>query len=57
MSHGRDDVPVVLSGEAGTCSSNTVLIKWAEEIRGLMGEKGLTEEDWNDRGNWRKKII
>ena len=30
---------------------------WAEEIRGLMGEKGLMEEDCNDRGNWRKKII
>jgi len=26
-------------------------------IRGLVGEKGLMEEDWNDRGNWRKKII
>jgi hypothetical protein len=22
----------------------------------LMGEKGLVEEDWNDRQNWRKKI-
>jgi hypothetical protein len=22
-----------------------------------MGEKGLMEEDWNDRNNWRKKII
>jgi len=22
-----------------------------------MGEKGLMEEDWNDRGNWRKKIL
>jgi hypothetical protein len=21
-----------------------------------MGEKGLVEEDWNDRHNWRKKI-
>ena len=29
----------------------------AEGIRGLMGENGLMEEDWNDRGNWRKKII
>jgi hypothetical protein len=29
----------------------------AEGIRGLMGEKGLVEEDWNDRHNWRKKII
>jgi hypothetical protein len=29
----------------------------AEGIRGLMGEKGLVEKDWNDRHNWRKKII
>jgi len=29
----------------------------AEGIRWLMGEKGLTEEHWNDRSNWRKKII
>jgi len=28
----------------------------AEGIRGLMGEKGLMEEDWNDRGRRRKKI-
>jgi hypothetical protein len=28
-----------------------------EGIRGLMGEKGLMEEDRNDRSNWRKKII
>ena len=32
-------------------------LTWAEGIRGLMGEKGLMEEDWNDRSNWRKKII
>ena len=30
---------------------------WAEGIRGLMGEKGLMEEDWNDGSNWRKKVI
>jgi hypothetical protein len=30
---------------------------WVEGIRRVMGEKGLTEEDWNDRSNWRKKII
>ena len=29
----------------------------AEGIRGLMGGKGLLEEDWNERGNWRKEII
>jgi len=32
-------------------------LTWAEGIRGLMGEKGLMEEDWNDRGNCRTKII
>jgi len=32
-------------------------LTWAEGIRGLMGEKVLMEEDWNDRGNWRKMII
>ena len=31
-------------------------LTWVEGIRGLMGEKGLMEEDWNDRNNWRKKI-
>jgi hypothetical protein len=28
-----------------------------EGIRGLMGEKGLVEEEWNDRDEWRKKIL
>jgi hypothetical protein len=28
-------------------------LTWAEG----MGEKGLVEEDWNYRHNWRKKII
>jgi len=32
-------------------------ITWSERIRGLMGEKGLMEEDWNERSNWRKKMI
>ena len=30
---------------------------WTEGIRGLMGEKGLIEEDWKDRDKWKKKII
>jgi hypothetical protein len=25
-------------------------LTWAEGIKGLMGGKGLMEEDWNDRG-------
>ena len=28
-------------------------LNWAEGIRGLTGGKGLMEEDWNDRSNWR----
>ena len=32
-------------------------LTWAEGIRGLMEEKGLMEEDWNDRDKWKKKII
>jgi hypothetical protein len=32
-------------------------LTWAEGVRGLMGGNGLMEEDWNDRNNWRKKII
>jgi len=31
-------------------------LTWAEGIRGLMRENGLMEEDWNDKGNWRKII-
>jgi hypothetical protein len=30
---------------------------WADGIRGLMGEKRLIEDDWDDRSNWRKKIL
>jgi hypothetical protein len=32
-------------------------LTWAEGIKGLMGEKGLVDEDWNDRSNWRKEIM
>jgi len=32
-------------------------LAWAEWIRGLMGENGLMEGEWNDRGKWKKKII
>jgi len=39
------------------CYQGRPKLSWAEGIRGLMGEKGLMEEDWNDKGNWRKKVI
>jgi hypothetical protein len=31
-------------------------LTWVEGIRGMMGKKGLKEEDWADRNNWRRKI-
>jgi hypothetical protein len=42
---------------ASTRKKKKPKLTWAEEIRGLMGENGLMEEDWNDRSNWRMKII
>jgi hypothetical protein len=32
-------------------------LTWAEGIRRMMGEKGLMEEDWNDRSKWRNITI
>jgi hypothetical protein len=32
-------------------------LTWIEGIQGLMGKKGLVEEDWNVRDEWRKKIL
>jgi hypothetical protein len=26
---------------------------WAEGIRGMMDDKGLREEDWNDKSEWK----
>jgi hypothetical protein len=31
----------------------SIVFERAEGIRGMMGEKGLKEEDWTDRSNWR----
>ena len=33
-----------------------IILVWAEEIIELMEEKGLMEEDWNDRDEWKKII-
>jgi len=42
---------------AGRRKRGRLKLTWAEGIRGLTGGNGLMEEDWNDRSNWRKKII
>ena len=31
-------------------------LTWVEGIRGLMGEKGLMEEDWNDRRTGGRRL-
>ena len=40
----------------GRRKRGTLELTWAEGVRGLMGEKGLREEYWNDRDKWKKTI-
>jgi hypothetical protein len=57
MEEGRVTKEVMKWSQSGRRKRDRPKFAWAEGIRGLMREKGLMEEDWNDRGNWRKKII
>jgi len=57
MEEGRLPEEVMKWRAPGRRKRGRPKLTWAEGIRGLMGEKGLMEEDWNDRSNWRKKII
>ena len=57
MEEGRLAKEVMKWSPPGRRKRGRPKLTWAVGIRGLMGEKGLIEEDWNDRGNRRKKII
>jgi len=57
MDEGRLTKEVMKWRPTGRRKRGRPKLNWAEGIRGLMGEKRLMEEDWNDRSNWRKKII
>ena len=57
MEEGRLPEEVMKWSPPGTRKRGRPKLTWAEGIRGLMGEKGLMEEDWNDSDKWRKKII
>ena len=57
MEEGRLPKEVMKWSPPGRRKRGRPKLTWVEGIRGLMGEKGLMEEDWNDRDNWRKKII
>ena len=57
MEEGRLAKEVMKWSPPGRRKRGRPKLTWAEGIRGLMGEKGLMEEEWNDTDNWRKKII
>jgi hypothetical protein len=57
MEEGRLPTEVMKWHPPGRRKRRGPKLIWVEGIRGLMGEKGLVEEDWNDRHNWRKTII
>jgi hypothetical protein len=57
MEEGRLPKEVMKWRPPGRRKRGRPKLTWAEGIRGLIGEKGLVEEGWNDRHNWRKKII
>ena len=57
MEEGRLPKKVMKWSPPGRRKRGRPKLTWAEEIRGRMEEKGLMEEDWNDRDNWRKNII
>jgi len=56
MEDGRLPKEVMKWSTPGRRKQGRPKLTWAEGIRGLIGEKGLMEKDWNDRGYWRKKI-
>jgi len=57
MEEGRLPTGVVKWSAEGRRKLGRPKLTCEEGIRGLMGEKGFMEENWNDRGNWRKEII
>jgi hypothetical protein len=57
MEEGRLPIKVMKWRPSGIRKRGRPKLIWTEGIRGLTGGKGLMEEDWNDRSNWRKKIL
>jgi len=57
MGEGRLPKEVMKWRPPGRRKRGRPKLTWAEGTGGLMGEKGLMEEDWNDKGNWRKNVI
>jgi hypothetical protein len=55
MEEGRLPKEVMKWRPLGRRKRGRTKLNWAEGIKRLIGEKGLMEEDWIDRSNWRKK--
>jgi hypothetical protein len=49
MEEGRLPKEVMKWRPPGRRKRGRPKLTWAEGIRGLMGENGLMEEDWNDK--------
>jgi hypothetical protein len=49
MEEGRLPKEVMKWRPSGRRKRSRPKLSWAEGITGLMGEKGLIEEDWNDK--------
>jgi len=56
MEVGRLPKEVMKWSPPGRSKGGRPKLTWAEGIRGLIGEKGLIEEDLEDRDKWKKKI-
>jgi len=56
MEEGRSPKKIMRWSPPGRRKRGRPKATWAEGIRGLMGEKGLIEEDSKDRDKGKKKI-
>jgi len=59
MEEGRLPKEVLEWRPSGRRKRGRPKLTWAEGIRGMMGEKGLKEEDWADRNNvkWAQEDV
>jgi len=56
MEEGRLQKEVMKWSPLGRRKRGRPKATWTEGISGLLGEKGLMEEDWDDRDKWKKNI-
>ena len=57
MEEGRLPKEVMKWRPPGRRKRGRPKLTWTERTGGLMGEKGLMQEDWTDKSNCRKKIV